>query len=118
MRAFLIILLFLLLNSCKEQSKKTYEDYNEKDFIEVQGLIVKVEKEFAYQYRKVDITYIYNLDKDKPAIGYEGDSPFIPITGAPAIILVHKYHDGVTFLGGIGYIEDENDIVKRYIEKK
>ncbi|HET8737168.1 MAG TPA: hypothetical protein VFM69_11265 [Pricia sp.] len=117
MRAFLIISIFLLLTGCKEQSSKAYKDYNEGDFIEVQGLIIKVKKELAYQNRKVDITYIYDLDKDKPTIGYEVDSPFISMAGAPVIILVHKYQEGVTFLGGIGYTEDENNIVKRYIEK-
>ncbi len=116
MRTFLFISLFLLLPGCKEQSTN-YEDYNEKDFVEVQGLIIKVEKEFAYQDRKVDVTYIYDLKKDKPVIGYEDDTPFIPMAGAPAIILVHKYEDGVTFLGGLGYIEDEDNMVKRYLEK-
>ena len=117
MRKFLIISLILLFHGCKEQSIKSYEDYNEEDFVEVQGLIVKVEKEFAYQNRKVDVTYIYDLEKDKPAIGHEKNTPFIPMAGEPSVILVHKYEDNVTFLGGSAYVEDENNLIKRYLEK-
>ena len=81
MRKFLIISLILLFQGCKEQSIKSYENYNEEDFVEVQGLIIKVEKEFAYQNRKVDVTYIYDLEKDKPTVGHEKNTPFIPMVG-------------------------------------
>lgn len=107
----------MLLLGCKEQSTKNYEDYNEEDFVEVQGLIIKAEKEFVYQDRKVDVTYIFDLEKDKPSIGYEEDTPFIPMAGEPAVILVHKYEDSVTFLGGPGYVEHEDHLIKRYLEK-
>ncbi|MBQ4915590.1 hypothetical protein J8L85_14135 [Maribacter sp. MMG018] len=117
MRKFLIISIILLYYGCKEQSIKSYEDYNEQDFVEVQGLIIKVEKEFAYQNRKVDVTYIYNLEKDKPTVGHEKNTPFIPMAGQPKVILVHKYEENVTFLGGNTYVEDENDLIKKYLEK-
>jgi len=117
MRKFLIISLILLFQGCKEQSIKSYENYNEEDFVEVQGLIIKVEKEFAYQNRKVDVTYIYDLEKDKPTVGHEKNTPFIPMVGQPKVILVHKYENNVTFLGGNTYVEDENDLVKKYLEK-
>ena len=83
----------------------------------MQGLIIKVEKEFAYQNRKVDVTYIYDLEKDKPTVGHEKNTPFIPMVGQPKVILVHKYENNVTFLGGNTYVEDENDLVKKYLEK-
>ncbi|MDO6854122.1 hypothetical protein Q4599_11075 [Cellulophaga lytica] len=117
MRKFLIISLILLFQGCKEQSIKSYENYNEEDFVEVQGLIIKVEKEFAYQNRKVDVTYIYDLEKDKPTVGHEKNTPFIPMVGQPKVILVHKYENNVTFLGGNTYVEDENDLIKKYLEK-
>ncbi|MEP0212404.1 MAG: hypothetical protein ABJD66_04260 [Cellulophaga sp.] len=117
MRKFLIISIILLYYGCKEQSIKSYKDYNEQDFVEVQGLIIKVEKEFAYQNRKVDVTYIYNLEKDKPTVGHEKNTPFIPMAGEPKVILVHKYEENVTFLGGNTYIEDEKDLIKKYLEK-
>ena len=117
MRTFLIISLIILFLGCKEQSTKSYEDYNEEDFVEVQGLIIKVKKEFAYQNRKVDVTYIYDLEKDKPTIGHEWNSPFIPMAGQPNVIMVHKYEDNVSFLGVNTYVEDENDLVKKYLEK-
>ncbi|SEM33508.1 hypothetical protein SAMN04488008_1222 [Maribacter orientalis] len=112
-----IVLVFLVMLGCNKQGAKKYEDYNEKDFFETQGLIIKVEKEFAYQNRKVDVTYIYNLEQDKPTVGHEKDSPFIPMAGQPMVILVHKYEENVTFLGGNNYVEDENDLVKKYLEK-
>ncbi|OWW25456.1 hypothetical protein B4Q04_07505 [Zobellia sp. OII3] len=117
MRKFLIISLILLFSGCKEQSIKSYEDYNEEDFVEVQGLIIKVDKEFAYRNRKVDVTYIYNLEQDKPTVGHEKNSPFIPMVGEPKVIMVHKYEDNVSFLGVNTYVEDENDLVKKYLEK-
>ncbi|MDO6493091.1 MULTISPECIES: hypothetical protein [unclassified Cellulophaga] len=117
MRKFLIISIIILYYGCKEQSIKSYKDYNEQDFVEVQGLIIKVEKEFAYQNRKVDVTYIYNLEKDKPTVGHEKNTPFIPMAGEPKVILVHKYEENVTFLGGNTYIEDEKDLIKKYLEK-
>jgi len=113
---FGIFIVFLII-SCQEQQIKRYEDYNEEDFIEVQGLIIKVEKEFAYQNRKVDVTYIYNLEHDKPTVGHEKNTPFIPMAGQPKVILVHKYKHNVTFLGGNTYVEDENDLVKKYLKK-
>jgi len=117
MRNFLIISLIVLFHGCREKSTKNFEDYNEEDFVEVQGLIIKVEKEFAYQNRKVDVTYIYDLEKDYPTIGYEKDSPFIPMVGEPRAIMVHKYEDNVSFLGINTYVEDENDLIKKYLEK-
>jgi len=117
MRTFLFISLIILFHCCKEQPTKSYEDYNEEDFVEVQGLIIKVKREFAYQNRKVDITYIYDLENEKPSIGHERNSPFIPMAGQPNVIMVHKYEDNVSFLGVNTYVEDENDLVKKYLEK-
>ena len=117
MRKILIISLIILFYGCKEKSSKNFEDYNEEDFIEVQGLIIKVEKEFAYQNRKVDITYIYDLEKDNPTIGHEKNAPFILMVGQPRVIMVHKYEDNVSFLGINNYVEDENDLIKKYLEK-
>ncbi len=117
MRKVLIISLIVLFHGCREKSTKNFEDYNEEDFVEVQGLIIKVEKEFAYQNRKVDVTYIYNLEKDNPNIGHEQDSPFIPMVGEPRVIMVHKYEENVSFLGINTYVENENDLIKKYLEK-
>ncbi|APU11054.1 hypothetical protein IZU89_07495 [Cellulophaga lytica] len=117
MRNFLIISLIVLFHGCREKSTKNFEDYNEEDFVEVQGLIIKVEKEFAYQNGKVDVTYIYDLEKDNPTIGHEKDSPFIPMVGEPRVIMVHKYEENVSFLGINNYVEDENGLIKKYLEK-
>lgn len=112
----IIVLSFNFIN-CADNKKKTFEDYNEEDFIEVQGLIINAEKEFSYQYREVDVVYIYDLEKEKPTVVFEKNTPFIPMIGSPVIILVHKYEDGVTFLGGIGYVENEGGLVEQYLDK-
>ena len=117
MKKLLIISLIILFQGCKEKSTKNFEDYNEEDFVEVQGIIIKVETEFSYQNRKVDVTYIYDLEKDNPTIGNEKNSPFILMVGQPRVIMVHKYEDNVSFLGINTYVEDENDLIKKYLEK-
>ncbi|WP_156102172.1 hypothetical protein [Muricauda sp. MAR_2010_75] len=112
-----IILVIVSTIGCQEQSKKQYEDYNEKDFTEVQGIVIRVEQEFAYQSRKIDVTYIYNLDKEVPDIGYEEDNPFIALEGQPAIILVHKDLPNITFYGGSGYLDEQEEILNNYLKK-
>lgn len=39
------------------------------------------------------------------------------MAGQPKVILVHKFEDNVTFLSINTYVEDENDLVKKYLEK-
>ena len=59
MRKFLIISLILLFQGCKEQSIKSYENYNEEDFVEVQGLTVTQSGESRKDFRLQDTTGQY-----------------------------------------------------------
>lgn len=112
------LLLTLVAVGCNDEpTKKKYEDYNEEDFVEVQGIVTKVEKQHGYQSLVVNISYIYNLDQEKPTKGYEADSPFIPIEGGPAIILVHKDDENVSFFSQSGILDEEEEVLLSYLEK-
>lgn len=114
---FIIPLLFVVIGCNDDPTKKRYEDYNEEDFIEVQGIVTKVEKKHGYQNLVVNISYIYNLGQEKPTKGYELGSPFIPIEGGAAIILVHKEDEKVTFFSQSGILDEEEEVLLGYLEK-
>ncbi|MEK6152144.1 hypothetical protein WIW50_02735 [Flavobacteriaceae bacterium 3-367] len=116
LRSITIILYLVgLLFGCAE-SKKKYEDYNDTDFIEVQGIITKTKRKTDFKnVIKTSVYFIYNLDKERPDIGYELDTPFMLHNDEPAIILVHKDDEKVSFFGARGIIKE--DVLLSYLEK-
>lgn len=111
-----IIILFFIIVSCNQKDKLNYEDYNDEDFLPVQGIITKVYKKGAINnFIKKDVHFIYNLEKEKPSKGYEIYSPYILNEGEPAIILVHKDNDSISFFGGRGIIQKK--ILLDYLKK-
>ena len=117
-RLYFIISLSVIVMGCNEQIQKKYEDYNEEDFIEVQGIITKTIKKYNYQNMvETDIYYIYDLGKEKPTKGYELKAPYMPIEGAPAIILVHKDDKNVTFFARSGILDEGEKVLLDYLKK-
>lgn len=116
MKKLCFILTLLLIVGCND-GKKSYEDYIEEDFIEVQGIVTKVEKKHNHQNLIVNISYIYNLGLDTPTKGVELNSPFIPIEGGPAIILVHTNDKTITFFSHSGILDKEEEVLLNYLEK-
>ena len=101
---YLILLLFIaLIYSCGE---KKYEDYNENDFNEVQGVISKV-KPSSNPFdssRVTDIEYFYYLRKKEPFRGGEKNIDLYLNPGQPIVILVHKKDSTINFYGYNGTI--------------
>lgn len=111
-----IFILFFIITSCNQKYKLAYEDYNDEDFLPVQGIITKVYKKGAINnFIKKDIHFIYNLGKEKPSKGYEVYSPYILNEGEPAIILVHKDNDSISFFGSRGIIQKK--LLLDYLKK-
>ncbi len=123
MRYSLFIIFLPLIFSC--QSKKSYEDYSEDDFYEVQGII-----ESAYRTRDPfdgtnvkNITYRYFLDRPTPKHGIEEDLPIINVQeGYPLIVLVHKDDENISFFGTIGVLDSLNEkekvIMREHIQSE
>ncbi|WP_405384983.1 hypothetical protein [Maribacter sp. LLG6340-A2] len=111
-----IIILFFIIISCNHKDKRDYEDYNDEDFLPVQGIITKVYKKSAINnFIKKDIHFIYNLEKENPSKGYEIYSPYILKEGEPVVILVHKDNDSISFFGSRGIIQEK--ILLAYLKK-
>lgn len=112
---FIICLVFI---NCNESSVKRYEDYNEEDFIEVQGIVMRTVKKNNFQnFIETDIHYIYNLGHEKPTVGKELKSDYMPHEGEPAIILVHKEDKNITFYGYSGILDEGEDVLLEYLKK-
>lgn len=116
----IIIIIFLIasfLFSCY-QKEKIYEDYNEDDFYEVQGIITNIARRtnpFAPQNYKT-IFYDYHLELPTPLKGKEANVPFMWNEGDPIVILVHKEDKSISFTGYSGII-DEASLVRHLIQK-
>jgi len=109
---------FIIIISCKNDSVRRYEDYNEEDFIEVQGIVVKTIKKNNFQnFIETDIHYIYNLELEKPILGKELKSEYMPYEGSPAIILVHRKDKNITFFSRSGTLIDQESVYLSYLEK-
>jgi len=104
----LAVLSCLIFLNCSENKKVKYEDFDEKDFIEVQGIITKTVGRKTFQNRASnDIYFIYYLNNEKPFVGYELQSPYILDNGEPVIVLVHKNNKNISFFGARGIIDEE-----------
>ena len=105
MKLILLFAIVFTLSSCNE---KKYEDYNEDDFIEVQGLITRIKKTanpIDSEWNK-DITYAYNLDKEVINHGIERNVDLMFKIGQPIVILVHKEDEKISFYARRGLINE------------
>lgn len=99
-----IVLIFLY--SC---GKKGYNDYDEKDFVEDQGIITKISRTrnpFDNAW-KIDIKYAYNLSSDTISFGEERELDLMLQLGQPIVILVHKSDNKINFYGRRGVINEQ-----------
>ncbi|MCL6275437.1 hypothetical protein M3P19_15590 [Muricauda sp. 2012CJ35-5] len=116
MRSTWFVLLSLIFLCCEGQTKKKYEDYNDEDFSEVQGIIIKTTRKTDFKnVIKSSIHFIYNLDKERPDMGYELNTSYMVHEGEPVIILVHKDDYKVSYFGARGIVEE--DILLNYLDK-
>jgi hypothetical protein len=107
--------LTILISPCNNE--KSYEDYDEDDFVEVQGIITKCIPAKSFRaYSGNNIYFLYHLDKAPPLKGKELKSRFIPTEGNPAIILVHKKDSSIAFYGASGVIDKE--ILHKFYHKE
>ncbi|WP_156025514.1 hypothetical protein [Tenacibaculum sp. 47A_GOM-205m] len=113
------ILVSLFLFSC---GKKKYEDYNEEDFIEKQGIITKMTRTsnpLDSEWNR-DIIYAYNLEEESVSYGQENNIDLMFKLGQPIVILVHKDDDKISFYARRGLINEQEWAAgfKRLIDKK
>lgn len=102
---FSLIVLLLILFSCKNEKK--YEDYNENDFQEVQGVITNVyftSNPFDSPHNKL-MNYCYILSDSTVLKGKEKDFHLDWQVGQPIIILVHKKDPKINFYGRNGLLD-------------
>ncbi|NER11807.1 hypothetical protein SAMN06265375_1251 [Muriicola jejuensis] len=114
--ALVLILFFVSFISCDTQKKKGFEEYNEEDFIEVQGILTGSFRKTSFPNRfSSNIYFIYNLHQENPDTGYELDSPYMLDEGVPVIVLVHRDDNNISFFGGTGIIQE--DVLLNYLDK-
>lgn len=122
MKFFVPIILISCLFSCNRQLK--YEDYNEDEFNEVQGLIMSaVPDGDPFNSSSVkNIRYQYYLDQSPPLVGFENISMFEAQRGYPLIVLVHKEDESISFYGRVGILDSlnasEQSFLKRHFQKE
>ena len=117
MKFFIPTILISCLLSCNKQLK--YEDYNEDNFNEVQGLIMSAVPDgdpFNSSSIK-NIRYQYNLDQSPPLIGFENIDMFEAQRGYPLIVLVHKEDVSISFYGRVGILDSLNTKEKYFLKK-
>ncbi|MCX2839450.1 hypothetical protein OQ279_14965 [Salinimicrobium sp. MT39] len=108
MRTILLLIILLVFIAC-EKKQKRYEDYNEKDFYEVQGIITEI-RPTSYAFdspRNRNIFYDYHLEMNPPLKGSEEGIDLVLKPGDPIVVLVHKENIEITFYGRYGIIDQE-----------
>lgn len=119
----ILILISSILISCKEE--KTYADYNENDFYEVQGLVTHApltDDPYDLHVAK-DVHYKYFLDRDQPLSGIEENFEILEdVKGYPVVILVHIEDETINFFDRIGFSEnlsiDEKKILEEHFQEQ
>ena len=101
----------MFLGGCNPNARNNYEDYNEDDFVVVQGVITKSIPHRIYSGRVIyagnDINFLYDLNGTSPKNGFETKSSFILNQGEPVLVLVHKSYDSIAFISTRGIIDKE-----------
>ena len=116
MKFYVTIILIVCLFSCKKQYQ--YDDYDEDDFIEVQGIITSaVPDGDPFNNSSVkNIRYQYYLDQSPPLIGFENIDMFEAQRGYPLIVLVHKENPDISFYGRVGILDTLNTKVSTILK--
>ena len=114
LKPFGILLLVAVCLSCDE---KSYEDYDENDFIEVQGILIRTIRKNTFPNNvNADLYFIYNLDQDHPDTGQEKGTPYMGLSdGDPITVLVHKEDSEISFFGSGGITQEE--VLLEYLDK-
>ena len=108
---FVIVFLFLFLFSCDREKK--YQDYNEKDFYEVQGVITKVYQTYSIfdsSYNNL-MDYSYAINDSVYLEGKEREFHKAWQFGDPIVILVHRDDSSISFYA-------RNGVVNSFSEKQ
>ncbi|MDY0780256.1 hypothetical protein [Tenacibaculum sp. IB213877] len=87
-------------------TKKKYEDYNENDFYEVQGVVTKVystSSVFDDSYNKL-MDYVYCVNDSLILSGKEKEFFKAWKFGQPIIVLVHKTNPEISFYARNGFL--------------
>lgn len=88
--------------------RKRYEDFNEKDFYEVQGIIIKVYQTpsvFDSPYNKL-MDYSYVVNDSIFLNGSEKKFHKAWVIGEPIVVLVHKNDVNISFYARNGALEN------------
>ena len=102
--SFFILSLFVLL-SCN--SEKKYEDYNENDFYEVQGAVIKVYNTpsvFDSSSNKL-MNYVYCVNDSLILKGSEKEFYQAWYFAQPIVVLVNKNNPEINFFARVGLLE-------------
>ena len=108
-KSWIVITIFSIIILTTSCGKKRYEDYNEDDFVEVQGIITKVKRTSSAfdNARRVDIEFVYNLVDTNISYGKEDGIDLVLKYGQPIVVLVHKSDNKISFFGRRGIIDEE-----------
>ena len=101
---FLISTLVFLTVSCE----KDYNDYNPRDFYEVQGIVTDViptQNPFDDPWDSY-IYWEYHFDRHPPLKGSEKETELMINKGYPIVVLVHKDDINISFFGRLGFSND------------
>lgn len=114
LKPLFVLLLVAVCISCNE---KSYEDYDENDFIEVQGILIRTIRENRFPDNiHADLYFIYNLEKENPDTGQEKGTPYMGLSdGEPITVLVHKEDSEISFFGSRGITQEE--VLLEYLDK-
>ncbi|WGH74128.1 hypothetical protein P8625_08335 [Tenacibaculum tangerinum] len=100
---FIILLIFF---SCSKE--KRYEDFNEEDFYEVQGIITNVYQTpsvFDSPYNK-SMNYSYSVNDSVFLNGSEREFYKAWVVGDPIVVLVHKNDSKINFYARNGFLDN------------
>ncbi|RKF04382.1 hypothetical protein C8N26_1049 [Tenacibaculum lutimaris] len=100
------LIIFIVFFSCSKE--KRYEDFNENDFYEVQGIITKVYQTssvFDSSYNKL-MDYSYALNDSVFLNGSEKEFYKAWVVGEPIVVLVHKKDSKINFYARNGVLDN------------
>ena len=100
------LIIFIVFFSCSKE--KRYEDFNENDFYEVQGIITKVYQTssvFDSSYNKL-MDYSYAVNDSVFLNGSEKEFYKAWVVGEPIVVLVHKKDSKINFYARNGVLDN------------
>lgn len=106
-----IFLILAFFYSCGSGEKK-YEDYNESDFYEVQGIVTETHSSSdPFDSSRIKtIFYDYHLEFNKPLSGSEKNIDLVLRVGDPIVVLVFKKDKKISFFARHGIVDENLEI--------